>query len=155
MKNDHLHAKLPSTVQDSADALLSRPDLVPSLVAQVYQEAPAAERGRLLEHLLTPLSLLSLAAVANGIFAKITWSNGWATLRVKPEDASRVDAGDVMALVQHVQQVSVQAIEGLSKVIGASPVLTGSAAAAMLLALLAKQANSRTPVVGNDFDLIA
>jgi len=127
---------------------------VPALVAKVYAEAPPAERGRLLEHLLKPLSLLSLAAVANGIFAKITLSNGWSTLKVDPEDASRVDTGDVMALVSHVQQVSVQAIESLSKVISTSPVLTGSAAAAVLLALLAKQSTARAPMVGNDFDPI-
>ena len=130
-------------------------DLVPALVAEVYAEAPPAERGRLLEHLLKPLSLLSLAAVANGIFAKITMGNGWSTLKVSPEDASRVDSGDVVALVSHVQQVSVQAIEGLSKVITTSPVLAGSAAAAMLLAMLTKQAKSRSPVIGNDFDPIA
>lgn len=127
-------------------------DPVPALVAEVYAEAPPLERGRLLEHLLKPLSLLSLAAVANGVFAKITLGNGWSTLKVSPEDASRVGTGDVIALVSHVQQVSVQAIESLSKVISTSPVLTGSAAAAMLLTLLAKQAKNRAPVVSNDFD---
>jgi len=130
------------------------PDLVPTLVAQVYEEAPPVVRGHLLEHLLRPLSLLSLSAVANGIFAKITLNNGWTTLTVSADDASLVDAGDVIALVNHVQQVSMQAIESLSKVISTSPVLAGSAAAAMLLTLLASQAKGRTPVSHNDFDPI-
>lgn len=125
---------------------------LPTLVAQVYAEAPPAERGRLLEPLLKPLGLLSLAAVANGVFAHIRLGHGWGSLRVSPDDASRVDHRDVVALVSHVQQVSVQAIEGLSKVIATSPVLAGSAAAAMLLGLVAQQASSRAPVVGNDFD---
>lgn len=128
---------------------------VPELVAQVYAEAPPAMRGRLLAHLLKPLGLLSLAAVANGVFAQIAMASGWQTLEVSAEDARRVDSHDVLVLVQHVQQVSVSAVESLAKIIGASPVLTGSAAAALLLSLLAKQARNRTPVLGNDFDPIA
>jgi hypothetical protein len=140
-----------------ADALPAQPppNLLPALVARVYEEAPPALRGHLLEHLLKPLSLLSLVAVANGLFARLTLGEGWALRRVSSEDASRVDSSDVMALVAHVQQVSVQAVDSLSKVIAGSPVLAGSAAAAMLLALLAKQRRNRVPVVGNDFDLLA
>jgi hypothetical protein len=128
------------------------PDALPTLVAQVYAEAPLAERGRLLEQLLKPLGLLSLAAVANGVFARMTLAQGWSSLRVSADDASRVDRSQVVALVHHVQQVSMQAIQGLSKVITASPVLAGSAPAAMLLGLLAQQAYDRVPVLGNDFD---
>ena len=65
-------------------------ELVPALVARVYEEAPPALRGRLLEQLLRPLGLLSLAAVANGIFAKITLGNGWYQLKVNGDDVGRV-----------------------------------------------------------------
>ena len=129
-------------------------DPVPALVARIYEEAPPALRGRLLEQLLTPLGLLSLAAVANGIFAKITLTNGWSRLQINAEDARRVHGSDVIALVHHVQQVSTQAMDGLTKVIATSPVLAGSAAAAMLLTVLAKQAMQRPPVTSNDFDPI-
>jgi hypothetical protein len=131
------------------------PDLLPALVAKVYAEAPPAVRGRLLEHLLRPLSLLSLAAVANGLFARLTMNDGWVQRSISMDDANQVDSGDVIALVHHVQQVSVQAMESLSKVIIASPVLASSAAAAMLLTLLAKQRRNRAPIVGTDFDPIA
>jgi hypothetical protein len=127
-------------------------DLLPNLVAQVYQEATPALRGHLLQHLLKPLSLLSLAAVANGLFARLTLGDGWAPRTLSNEDISRVDNSDVVALVSHVQQVSVQAVENLSKIITSSPVLAGSAAAAMLLTLLAKQRRNRAPILGNDFD---
>ncbi len=133
-------------------AAQSPADLVPALVARVFEEAPAAMRGRLLEQLIKPLSLLSLVAVANGLFARITAGNGWSSREVNVEDANRVNPADVVALVHHVQQVSVQAVESLAKIISASPVLAGSAAAAMLLTLLASQARNRTPVAGNDFD---
>jgi hypothetical protein len=130
-------------------------DLLPALVARVYAEATPAVRGRLLEHLLRPLSLLSLAAVANGLFAQLTMGDGWVQRKVSLDDANRVDTSDVIALVHHVQQVSVQAVESLSKVIVSSPMLASSAAAAMLLTLLAKQRRNRAPVQGNDFDPIA
>jgi hypothetical protein len=139
-------------VQGGAMAVQSPDDLVPALVARVFEEAPAALRGRLLEPLLKPLGLLSLAAVANGLFARITLGSGWSSREVNMEDANQVNSADVMALVHHVQQVSVHAVESLSKIISSSPVLAGSAAAAMLLTLLAKQARNRRPVVGNDFD---
>ncbi|WP_147321387.1 hypothetical protein [Rhodoferax lacus] len=131
---------------------LPGPDTVPHLVARVFEESPPAGRGQLLEPLLKPLGLLSLAAIANGIFAKIILANGWSRLQVSAEDASQVGARDVMELVRHVQQVSAHALDSLATVISASPVWSGSAAAAMLLAVLAKQAQSRSPVVTNDFD---
>jgi len=129
-------------------------DLLPQLVAQVYAEATPALRGHLLLQLLKPLSLLSLAAVANGLFARLTLADGWTSRQLSNEDVSRVDSSDVVALVAHVQQVSVQAVESLAKIISSSPVLAGSAAAAMLLTLLAKQRRNRAPIVGNDFDPI-
>lgn len=132
--------------------LHTQPDLVPTLVARVFAESSPALQSRLLEHLIKPLGLLSLAAVANGIFARVTLRNGWAQPRVDADDVARVGAGDVMALVSHVQQVSVYAIDSLSKVIASSPVLAGSATATVLLAILANQARNRTPVTSNDFD---
>jgi hypothetical protein len=156
MTTHHTETPLPP-LQSNAAPLTPQPsaDLVPLLVAKVYEEAPPAVRGRLLEHLLKPLSVLSLAAVANGIFARITFSHGWSKLQVSAEDAQAVAAGDVVALVNHVQQVSVQAVDGLSKIVSTSPVLTGSAAAALLITLLSKRAMQRPPVVDNDFDPIA
>jgi hypothetical protein len=151
---------IPEVHQFPAPHLTEAPDLnlggdmLPALVAQVFEEAPLTERGRLLEQLLKPLGLLSLAAVANGIFARITMDQGWYQPKVSPENATRVDARDVIALVSHVQQVSVHAIDGLARVISASPVLASSAAAAMLLTLLHKQAKARAPVLANDFDPI-
>lgn len=70
---------------------------IAQLVGQVYEFAPPAERSRLLEHLLKPLGVLSLVAVANG----------------------------------------------LADMLAASPVMTGSAAAALLITLLLQRARTR------------
>jgi hypothetical protein len=118
--------------------------MLTQLVGHVYETAPVAERGRLLEQLLRPLGLLSLVAVANGIFAQIRLRNGWQDLHVRVEDAQKVRASDVIALVEHVQQVSVEAVDGLAKLLGASPILASSAAAVLLMTWLMQRQRART-----------
>lgn len=129
-----------------------RPDHLPSqvsedtiahLVGQVYASAPPAEKSRLIEFLLKPLGVLSLVSVANGIFANIRLRGDWSDLHVRPEDAQNVQASDVITLVSHVQQVSVHAINGLTHMLAASPVMTGSAAAALLMTMLVQRAQIR------------
>ncbi len=116
---------------------------IAQLVGQVYEFAPPAERSRLLEHLLRPLGVLSLVAVANGIFAKIRFQGGWPDIHVRPEDAQNVQIGDVITLVNHVQQVSFHAVDGLANMLAASPVMMGSAAAALLMSVLVQRAQTR------------
>ena len=116
---------------------------IAQLVGEVYEFAPPAERGRLLEHLLRPLGVLSLVAVANGIFASIRFRSGWPEMHVRAEDALNVQTGDVITLVKHVQQVSIQAVDGLADMLASSPVMTGSAAAVLLISLLVQRSQTR------------
>jgi hypothetical protein len=116
---------------------------IPQLVGQVYEAAPPVERCRMLEHLMRPLGVLSLVVVANGVFAKIWFQRGWQDLQIKLEDTQIVRASDVMALVDHAQQVCVEAVDGLAQMVAVSPVMAGSAAAALLVAALVKRARSR------------
>lgn len=116
---------------------------IAQLVGQVYAIAPPTVRTRLLEHLLRPLGVLSLVAVANGIFASIRFRSGWPDLHVNVEDAQNVQPGDVITLVSHVQQVSIHAVNGLADMLATSPVMTGSAAAALLVTLLVQRSHNR------------
>lgn len=116
---------------------------ISNLVGQVYAIAPPAERRRLLEYLLKPLGVLSVVAVANGIFANMRFRSGWADLNVRLEDAQQVQPDDVITLVNYVQQVSLHAVDGLADLLTTSPVLTGSAAAALLITVLVQRARSR------------
>lgn len=118
-------------------------EVIAQLVGQVYEEAPPVEQSRLIECLLKPLGVLSLAYVANGIFANMVARGDWPQRRVLPEDAQHVQVSDVVSLVHHVQQVSVCAINGLVQVLGASPMMTGSAAAAVLMTVLMQRAKKR------------
>jgi len=116
---------------------------IAQLVGEVYESAPPVEKSRLLEHLLRPLGVLSIVAVANGIFANIRFRGGWQDMHVRPEEAQNVQASDVITLVNHVQQVSFHAVDGLAKMLAASPVMTGSAAAALLVTVLMQRARNR------------
>ncbi|HAL39865.1 MAG TPA: hypothetical protein DCP03_17870 [Polaromonas sp.] len=116
---------------------------IAKLVGEVYETAPPAERSRMLEHLLRPLGVLSLVVVAHGLFAKLLFRSGWPELHIRLEDAQNVQASDVIALVDHVQQISIQAVDGLAQILAASPVMTGSGAAALLVTALVQRARNR------------
>jgi hypothetical protein len=116
---------------------------VPQLVGQVYEIAPAVDKSHMLEHLLRPLGVLALVAVADGIFAKIRFRGGWPDLHVRLEDAQSVQASDVVTLVGYVQQVSVHAVDGLAQMIAVTPMMATSAAAGLLVTLLVQRARSR------------
>jgi len=108
------------------------------LVGKIYDAAPMTERCRLLEHLMKPLGALALVGVCDGIFAKIWFRGGWHSLRIRPEDAKTVQGIDVIALVEYVQQSSAETIDGLASLVTTSPLMVYSAAAAMLVAMLAR-----------------
>jgi len=116
---------------------------VPRLVGEIYQAAPAAERSRLLEHLMRPLGVLSLAVVANGIFSKLRFLGGWPEVNVRPEDTELIRAEDVVALVDYVQQASWGAVQGLAQLVSESPVMSATAGATLLTALLLRRASKR------------
>jgi hypothetical protein len=125
---------------------------VPHLVGKVYESAPPAERSRLLEHLMRPLGVLSLAAVANGVFAKLRFLGGWPDLHVRPEDAESIRAEDVIALVEYVQQASSDVMYGLVRILSESPALSTVAGATVLIAVLASRAR-RHPADSSDLML--
>ena len=116
---------------------------IPQLVAEVYEAAPLAERTRLIAHLIRPLGVLSLVVVANGIFAKALFRSTWPDMQLRIEDVSNVRATDVIDLVDRVQQVSVEAVDGLAQLLTGSPLLAGSAAAVLLVAILVQRSRSR------------
>jgi hypothetical protein len=116
---------------------------LPHLVGKVFESAPAIERSRLLEHLMRPLGVLSLAVVANGIFSKLRFLGGWPDLHIRPEDAEAIRAEDVVALVDYVQQASSDVMYGLVQLVSESPVMSATAAATLLTAVLLKRFRTR------------
>lgn len=112
---------------------------ISSLVARVYEMAPATERCHILEHLIKPCGVLSLVAVANGIFAKLWFRSGWHDLHIQPDDTKSIQPSDVMSLVDFVQQASVETVDSLAQMLVASTAIANIAAATLLIALLTKR----------------
>jgi hypothetical protein len=63
-------------------------------------------------------------------------------MNLRVDDVQNVQVSDVVTLVEHVQQVSVQSINSLVDLLTTSPVLASSAAAALLVAVLLGRAKS-------------
>lgn len=137
-----LSTPMSSRPQGSAEQTVS----VPILIGQVYESAPPSLRARMLEHLMRPVGILGLLAVANGVFARIRLQNSAIEPNIGLDDISTIAASDVVKLADWVQQVSIDAIDGLTQLVSASPVLSKSYAAVVLLSLLMQRANNRNPV---------
>jgi hypothetical protein len=118
--------------------------MLTQLVGRVYEAAPPALRRSLLEHLMRPLGVLSLVAVGGGVFAKLRFRGGWPELSIRMEDLQEVRPGDVLALVNHVQQMGTGFLTGLAQLLAhAPPGMAQSGAAVVLVALLLKKAQHR------------
>ena len=129
---------------DGAQQMLDRPDAaVPELLAQVYDAAPPPERTRLLAQLMQPLGVLSLVAVAGGVFARLRFRDAPGPLNLRLEDTLMIGAEEVRALAEHAQQVSVETVDALRLWLTQGPVLAGSAAALLLVQLLKRRAAQR------------
>ena len=122
-----------------ADSEARSEPTVPQLVAEVYETVPPGDQRRLLEQLLRPLGVLSLVAVADGVFARLRFRGGWPGLALRLDDLRSVQGAHVQALVDHVEQISTDAVDGLVQLLTSSPVLSGSAAATLLVAMLLRR----------------
>lgn len=120
---------MPEPLQEPLQGPLQGPlqeppaDIVPDLIASVYAEAPPVQKRQLLETLLRPLSLLALAALAGGKFARMCIRNGEVKSPIAVEDAQKVSANDVAVLVRYVQQANEEVVEVLVKQLRSLPLL--------------------------------
>lgn len=130
--------QLVDEVYESATPAMKN-QMLAQLVGQVYETAPNPERKRLVEHLMKPLGILSLAVVANGIFVKIRFKGGWSDGPARMDDAQGVQVSDVIDLANFAQQVSTEAIGGLAQMLASSPVLASSVAAALLIKIVLRR----------------
>jgi len=133
--------QLVNEVYESATPAMKN-QMLAQLVGQVYETAPNTERKRLVEHLMKPLGILSLAAVANGIFVKIRFKGGWSDVPARMDDvqgAQGVQVSDVIDLANFAQQVSSDAIGGVAHMLASSPVMASSVAAALLVKIVLRR----------------
>jgi len=142
-KGNHMSASERSDAGPSVPHRQNSNGEIAHLVGEVFETAPAVEQAQLLEHLLRPLGVLSLVAVANGVFAKVLFQNPGRDLHVRLEDVQGIHASDVVALADFAQQVSIEAFDGLANLLSAWPTMAGSAAAVLLITILVRRSRSR------------
>lgn len=119
-------------------------DNIARLIGQLYDVAPAHERCQILEYLIHPLGVLSLVAVANGVFAKYWLRNIYESTPLRFEDITNIHSNDVISLAQHAQQVSFDAVHNLTRLLTKSSALASISATGLLLAVLLPQTHGPT-----------
>lgn len=129
-------------------------------VSQLIGAVPAATlrpyRSRLLVCLLKTLGVLVPVAVINGIFAKIRFRGGWPVQHILLDDANLAQPAVITALVDRVQQVCGDAVNGLANIVSVSPVLASLIVAALLVVAPiqhARAGHAAQEASGNDADL--
>jgi len=109
---------------------------IPELVSEVYEQAPAPLRAKLLECLLGPVGPLALVAIAAGAFGRFMYRLTGNAVPISLDDAARISSGHVLELARYVEQCSPGALLRIGSLIAASPIgvatLSGSA---LLIAL--------------------
>ncbi len=117
--------------------------VISHMLADTFSASPPAVKGRLLRHLLQGVGVLPLVTVASGVFAKWCLRDGHPDLQVPLDEVRLVQPSDVAALVDYLQQTSVQVIDGLGQWMAAEPLLASSAAATLLVLVLQRRARAR------------
>lgn len=117
--------------------------MLSELLGSVYATAPPVEKTRLVAHLMKPLGILSLVAVADGVFASIRFRGASNQLPMSIDDVQNVQASDVIALASYAQQVSMEAVNGVAQILATSPAMMSSAAALLLVQILMHQSRKR------------
>ena len=109
---------------------------IPELVSQVYEQAPAPVRAKLLETLLGPVGPLALVAIGAGAFARFMNRLHGDASPVSLDDVTRITAGHVLELARYVEQCSPHVLLRIGSLIANTPLgvatLSGSA---LLIAL--------------------
>lgn len=134
-----------SSVQMSDSASRSAPvraQTLSQLMGEVYDVAPSALRNVMIDRLVSPLGVLSLATVANGIFLQDHLRK---RLLASPAMGAEQDirASDVIALAERVLQINAEIIDEVAEMVRISPAAAGCAAAEKLAKIPLRRNNSR------------
>jgi hypothetical protein len=119
-----------------------RSDALSQLMGEVYEFAPSTVRNVMIELLVSPLGLLSLATVANGIFLEYLLRK---QLLESPAMGAAQDirASDVIALTERVLQIKAEVIDEVAEIVRMSPTSACCAAAATLAKIPLRRNSSR------------
>jgi len=118
-----------------ADAsAMARP--IPELVSEVYGQAPAPLRAKLLECLLMPVGPLALVAIATGAFSRFLYRLRGEAAPISLDEAARITSAHVLELARYVEQCNPHVLLRIGSLIADNPLgLATLSGSALLLAL--------------------
>lgn len=109
---------------------------IPALVSEVYDDAPASLRTKLLECLLRPVGPLAIVTIAAGAFAHLLYRLRVDGIPVSMEDVTRVSAEHVLELARYVEQCSPHALLRFGALIASTPIGVASVSGTALVVAL-------------------
>ena len=111
-------------------------------MGDVFEVAPSAVRNVMLEKLMRPLGVLSLATVANGIF--LEWHlRGRLYESLVAGEAQEISVCDVIALAERAQQIRTEVIDDIAAIVSTSLTSAGCVATAALAKIPWRRNGSR------------
>ena len=116
------------------------------LVGKVFESATPDARRTLVTQLMAPLGILSLVAVADGIFANIRLRGGLSDASVMMDGLQNIQSRSVVDLAMHAQQVNLEVLDKLAPMLSTSSLLATSAAAVLLLQILERRPRKRSAI---------
>lgn len=106
-------ARLPATPTADGDANSRKRFAIAKVVSRVYRVANDAIRAEMLTHLLRPLGVLGLVAVASGAFARLVRRDGLVPDPISAEDMLRYSSEQIRELTMFVHEVNPEALQAL------------------------------------------
>lgn len=109
---------------------------IPVLVSQLYKEAPAPLRTKLLECLLRPVGPLAIVTIATGAFAHLLYRLRLNGIPVSLDDADRINAEHVFELARYVVQSSPYVLQQIGSLVADRPIGVATVSGTALLMAL-------------------
>ena len=135
----------PVTPTADGNAHTQRRFTIARLVSRVYRAANGALRADMLAHLLRPLGLLGLVAVASGAFARLMQRDGLVPDTISAEDMVRYSSEQIQELTLFVHEVNPDALQPLVEQLAQSTMGVAALSTAALVLLL--RSSRRSPAV--------
>ena len=106
-------ARVRMTPAADADANSRKRVAIAKVVSRVYRAANDALRSDMLTHLLRPLGVLGLVAVASGAFARLMRRDGLVPETISADDIARYSSEQIRELTMFVHEVNPDALQPL------------------------------------------
>lgn len=114
-----------------------------SMVVRIYTDAEPEIQREILKVAIQPLSVLSLVAVANGIFSRVLFKDGQLAADIPIEQVTRLEINDVSSLIEFAYQVSDKAFDGLAPLLLKSRKIAAKGSTLQFLSWISKRTRTR------------